>query len=301
VPSAGLRWLVRGAPAKLAESQSFRPALDVLFSEQRLRASAKANGFAFETLTRAVIAGFDLGTLYLVELPEPTAETARERFAARQIHQASKRTPDPNIVVLSGISDGVPVGLVTLDDRALAYGVGDPTLWRVVEAYARGRLHAKRAFEGVALAGQQSETDGAFLAAHVPGPFDERWQQAAGGLLQVATSLSAKLTPTGPEHALLQLVVHGDFKDSNAAERLRSAYMSVAGSSTGALLGLAGALEARAELSPNADRVILAVPLQTTEIAKGARAAANADLTEIFGLPKASRVDDTPTLAPESR
>jgi hypothetical protein len=75
----------------------------------------------------------------------------------------------------------------------------------------------------------------------------------------------------------------------------------VAGSSTGVLLGLARALEAKAELSANGDRVTLAVPLPITEIAKGARAAANADLTEIFGLPKASRVDDTPTLAPDSR
>jgi hypothetical protein len=301
VPSAGLRWLVRGSPAKLAENQSFRPALDVLFSKERLRASAKANGFALETLSRGVIAGFDLGTLYLVELPGPTAEKARVRFEARQIHQASRRAPDPNIVVLSGINEGVPVGLVTLDERVLAYGVGDPILWRVVEAYARGKLHAKRAFEGVALAGQQSETDGALVAAHVPGPFDERWHQAAGGLLQIATSLWAKLTPTGPEQALLQLAVHGDFEDSNAAERLRSAYMSVAGSSTGGLLGLANALDARAELSPNSDRVILTVPLPITAIAKGARAAANADLTEIFGLPKAPQVDETPTLAPDSR
>jgi hypothetical protein len=195
----------------------------------------------------------------------------------------------------------VPVGLVTLDDRVLAYGVGDPTLWRVVEAYARGKLRAKRAFEGVALVGQQTETDGSLIAAHVPGPFDERWHQAAGGLLQVATSLSAKLTPTAPEHALMELALHGDFNDSNAAERLRSAYMSVAGSSTGGLLGLASALDAKAELSPAGDRVTLAVPLPITQIAKGARAAANADLTELFGLPKASRVDGTPTLAPESR
>ena len=136
VPAAGLRWLIRGAPAKLAESQSFRPALDVLFSAERLRAVGRANGFALETLTRGVIAGFDLGTLYLAELPEASAAQARARFESRQIHEITKRVPDPNIVVLSGINDGVPVGLVTLDNRVVAYGVGDPTLWRVVEAYA---------------------------------------------------------------------------------------------------------------------------------------------------------------------
>jgi hypothetical protein len=301
VPAAGLRWLIRGAPAKLAESQSFRPALELLFSKERLRAVAQASGFALETLTRGVIAGFDLGTLYLAELPEPSAAKARARFEARQIHDVTKRQPDPNIIVLSGISDGAPVGLVTLDERVVAYGVGDPTLWRVVEAYARGKLHAKRAFEGAALAGQASETDAALIGAHVPGPFDERWHSAAGGLLEVATSLSAKLTPTTTSHALLQLTLHGDFEDSNAAERLRSTYMSVAGSSTGVLLGLANALDARAELSAENDRVSLAVPLPITDIARGARAATNADLAEIFGLSKRPGGDQTPTLAPDSR
>lgn len=301
VPAAGLRWLVTGSPAKLAENQSFRPALELLFSKERLRAAAKANGFALETLPRGLIAGFGLGTLYLAELPHPTAGSARERFESRQIHQPNKRIPDPNIVVLSGMNDGVPTGLVTLDDRVVAYGVGDPTLWRVVEAYARGKLHAKRAFEGAALAGQDRETEGALVAAHVPGPFDERWQGAAGGLLEVATSLSAKLTPTGPERGLLQLVLHGDFRDSNAAERLHATYMSVAASSTGTLLGLSGALDARAELSAEGDRVTLAVPLPLTEIARGARAATNADLTEIFRLSKPRAGDQTPTLAPDTR
>jgi hypothetical protein len=301
VPAAGLRWLVRGSPAKLAESQSFRPAVELLFSKERLRAAAQVNGFALESVTRGLIAGFELGTLYLAELPVSGAAQARARFEARQIHQPSKRVPDPNIVVLSGISEGVPVGLVTLDDRVVAYGVGDPTLWRVVEAYARGKLHAKRAFEGAALAGQASESEGAVLAAHVPGPFDERWQGAAGGLLEVATSLSARLTPTGPERALLQLILHGDFKDSNAAERLHATYMSVAGSSTGTLLGLSGALDARVELSAGSDRVTLSVPLPITEIAKGARAATNADLTEIFRLSGPRAGDPIPTLAPDSR
>ena len=192
VPAAGLRWLVRGSPAKLAESQSFRPALDALFSAERLRAVAQTTGFALETLPLGVIAGFDLGTLYLAELPTATAAEARARFEARQIHGATKRVPDPNIVVLSGLSEGVPVGLVTIDDRAVAYGVGDPLLWRVVEAYARGKLRAKTAFQSAALAGHDDDSRSYAISAHIPGPFTGRWENAAGGLLSVATSLSAK-------------------------------------------------------------------------------------------------------------
>lgn len=298
MPAAGLRWLVRGQPAKLAESQSFRPALEVLLTPERLRATAQATGFALETLPHALIAGFDLGTLYLAELPAPSAGKARERFLARQIHEPGQRTPDPNVVVLTGMNEGVPLGLVTIDDRVAAYAVGDPMLCRVVEAYARGKLKAKRAFQGAALEGLDAESAGSLIAAHVPGPFPERWQNAAGGLLSVATALSAKLTPTSAEHAVLELTLYGDFADSNAEERLRSTYMSVAGSSTGTLLGLQASLDVRTVTNARSDRVTLMVPLPLTEIAKGARAVTSGDLDDIFRLSPASSRVDTPTSSP---
>jgi hypothetical protein len=190
---------------------------------------------------------------------------------------------------------------VTIDDRVLAYGTGDPMLWRVVEAYARQKLKAKRAFEGAALLGQARESEGALIAAHVPGPFGERWQGAAGGLLSITTSLSARLSPSGPDRALLDIALHGDFADSNAAERLRSTYMSVASSSTGTLLGLSHALDALAVLSPENDRVSLRVALPLSDIAKGARAATTADLTEIFSVSPSDSKPLTPTSPPDVR
>jgi len=301
VPAAGLRWLVRGSPAKLAESQSFRPALDLLLSKERLRAVAQTTGFALEELPRGVIAGFDLGTLYLAELPKPSAAAARARFESRQIREPTQRRPDPNIVVLSGMTEGVPVGLVTLDDRVVVYGVGDPMLWRVVEAYARGRLKAKTAFQGAALSGVGSETESAIFSACVPGPFEERWANAIAGLLSISTALTVTLSPTKPEHALLELTLHGDFKDSNAAERLRSTYMSVASSSTGTLLGLNNALDARVVTNEANDRVVLVASLPLTEIAKGARAVTTGDLSEILRLSPSTPVSPAPTSSPDLR
>jgi hypothetical protein len=301
VPAAGLRWLIRGAPAKLAESQSFRPALDLLIPAERLRAVAQTTGFALETLPHGVIAGFDLGTLYLAELPTAGASEARARFAARQIRDVTTRSPDPNIVVLSGVNEGVPTGLVTIDNRVVAYGVGDPMLWRVVEAYARGKLRAKSAFHGAALAGQDVGSDAAPISVHVPGPFSERWQGAAGGLLAVATSLSARLLPTGPGQALLELSLQGDFGEVNAAERLQATYMSVAASSTGTLLGLNNALDARTISNEANDHIILRAPLKLTEIAKGARAATSADLDEIFRVTPGEPKLLAPTSAPDIR
>lgn len=301
VPAAGLRWLVRGSPAKLAESPSFSPALQQLSSAERLRAVARTTGFSLETLAHGVIAGFDWGTLYLAELPGATAESARARFEARQIRGVSARRPDPNIVVLSGVSEGIPIGLVTIDERVVAYGVGDPLLWRVVEAYARGKLKAKRAFEGAALAGLDSETTGAPVAAYVPGPFGERWQNAVGGLLAITTAVSAKLIPTQADHATLEVTLHGDFSGSSANERLRSTYMSVASSSTGALLGLDAALDVRTLTSPRADAVTLQVPLPITEVARRARAVTSGDLEEILGLSASRDTSATPTSSPNQR
>jgi hypothetical protein len=292
---------VRGSPAKLAESQSFHGALQLLLSKERLRAVAQTTGFALETLPRGVIAGFDLGTLYLAELPSATAREARAHFVARQIQEPTQRTPDPNVVVLTGMNEGQPIGLVTIDDRVVAYGVGDPMLCRVVEAYARGKLKAKTAFHGAALAGLDAETEGALLAAHVPGPFGERWQNAAGGLFSIATALSAKLTSTSPDHATLEVTLYGDFAGSNAAERLRSTYMSVASSSTGGLLGLGAALDARTMTNAQSDRVTLMVPLPLTEIAKGARAVTRGDLDDIFRLSPTNAGVLAPTSAPELR
>jgi hypothetical protein len=209
--------------------------------------------------------------------------------------------PDPNITVLTGISEGIPVGLVTIDDRVVVYAVGDPLLCRIVEAYARGKLKAKRAFQGAALLGLDAETASAPLAAHVPGPFPERWQNAAGGLLSIATALSAKLSPTSAGHALFELTLHGDFAGSSAAERLRSTYMSVASSSTGTLLGLDAALDARTVTNAQSDRVTLLVPLPLTEIAKGAHAVTNGDFVDLFRLPPARATDSAPTSSPELR
>ncbi len=301
VPAAGLRWLMRGSPAKLAENQSFRPALEALLTPERLRAVAQTTGFALETLPHGVIAGFDLGTLYLAELPSPTADQARARFVSRQIHEPGQRTPDPNVVVLTGMNEGVPVGLVTIDNRVVAYSVGDPMLGRVVEAYARGKLKAKRAFQGAALTGLDGESDSALLAAHVPGPFPERWQSAAGGLLSIATALTAKLTPRSAGHATLELTLHGDFAGSSAEERLRSTYMSVASSSTGTLLGLGAALDPRTVTNAQSDRVSLMVQLPLTDIARGAHAVTSGDVDDIFRLSPAGPRMSAPTSSPELR
>jgi hypothetical protein len=281
VPAAGLRWLVVISPAKLSENQSFRPALDILFSRARLHGYERSTGIELDRIEHAAIAGFDAATLYVARLPPNAAESVRARFEARQLRGANQRRPAPGLVVMTGASQGAPVGLATIDERVLAYSTGSLIYVRIAEAYALGKLKAKRAFEGAALSGLLLAEE-APIAAFVPGPVPEQWEHAAGGLLQVTTALTLRLWPKSKERGLAELTLHGDFTGAGATERLRAAYMSVAGSSTGALLGLASALDPRA--IEQGDRVTLRVPLSLTEIARGARAATSADVSEIVRL-----------------
>jgi hypothetical protein len=120
-------------------------------------------------------------------------------------------------------------------------------------------------------------------------------------LLSIATAVTAKLSASSADHATLEVVLHGDFSDANAAERLRSTYMSVASSSTGAALWLGSALDARAVTNLQNDRVALMVPLPITEIARGARAVTSGDLADILGVSSRVAPALAPTSAPESR
>ena len=120
-------------------------------------------------------------------------------------------------------------------------------------------------------------------------------------MLSIATSLSATLKPTGPGRAALELALNGDFAGANAAERLQATYMSVASSSTGSLLGLGTALDAKAVTNEANDHIVLTVPLRLTEIAQGAKAATSADLEEIFRLSPSPRKPLVPTSDPELR
>jgi hypothetical protein len=123
--------------------------------------------------------------------------------------------------------------------------------------------------------------------------------------LSVATALSAKLVPNGPERASLELAIDGDFGDGNAAERLQATYMSVAASSTGALLGLSHSLDAHTNANEANDHIVLRAQLELTNIARGARAATSADLDEIFRLspvtPSTQTAPLPPTSAPQLR
>ncbi len=191
VPAAGLRWLVQGSPAKLAESQSFRPGLDLLFTPERLRATAQTTGFALDTLARGVIAGFDLGTLYLAELPAATA--ARPEPALRRVRSTSRPSaaPIPTSSCSAGSAKACRSDSSPSTIESSAYAVGDPLLCRVVEAYARGKLKAKRAFEGACPRRARRRKQGrAAGGLPSPGRFRSVGKMAAGGLLSIATALS---------------------------------------------------------------------------------------------------------------
>ncbi len=203
-------------------------------------------------------------------------------------------------MVLTGVTDGMPTTLVDVDERVVAYAVGDPLLGKIVEAYARRRLKAQPAFQGAALRGlEPTSFDDAPVAAFAPGPFVGKWERGAGGLLAGATAISAFLYPKGVGRALLELDLQGDFGAGEAVERLRAAYAAIAASSTGTLLNLGANIDSR--VTAASDRLTLRVPLPLTEVARGARAATVADVDEIFRLSPTSEGQPDAPSSPDSR
>lgn len=283
VPAAGLRWMVVGQPRKLAKSESFGPPLEAIFQRERLEAFAMTSGVDLRTAPSALVAGFDLGTLYMAELAEPSAEQVRKLFEERLISGARVKQPHPELVSVTGVVGLTPETLVTVGKRTVAVSVGDPTPARIVEAFARRRLtRSPTALRGAALS-TLPDLQGAPVAFFAPGPFSESVQRAAGGLLETALAVGAAMHPLGPGRARLVIAISGDWASDPAlaAEHLRAVYRTLVQSSTGALLGL----DEQPEPRVHATRTLLTfeVDLDLARIARGIRAAVIADPWEIFG------------------
>jgi hypothetical protein len=67
VPAAGLRWLVSGSPRYFLQHPALAGTRERWLTAQRLNDFAQATAVDLRNTERALIAGFDLGTLYLVD------------------------------------------------------------------------------------------------------------------------------------------------------------------------------------------------------------------------------------------
>lgn len=285
VPAAGLRWLVLVRPNELAREESLMRSLARLFPKERLDAYAHASGVDLRELPTALGAGFDYGMLFLAD-SRGNERTVIERFERRLAGRGQLRRPHPRIHVLEGVIQETPRALICIDERLVGMAVGDPTLARIVEAYARRKLESPSALAGASLSTLPRDLGTAPLQLYVPGPLEDRWRTGVGGILGLSTGLGITARPQGDDALELRLAIAGEWGDRDPAPEtlLLAFWRELVESPLGRTLALdQPASEPVAAVS--AGILELRTSLQLSPFMDGLYAAVAADARELLRLP----------------
>ncbi|HYP18361.1 MAG TPA: hypothetical protein VEQ65_14210 [Opitutus sp.] len=273
-----------GSPARVAKSPAFTDATALLLPPERLHAFEQATAVDLRHVSEGVIAGFDLGHVYVFTPPSGAADRIFESFRATWVDAAADVRPHPALRRASGVAGKSPEMLVQIDGKLIAVAVRDLTLGRVVEAFARKKLaRSPSALRGASLSALTPPPADAVATFYVPGPFTGEWAQGARGLLADAVALSISVAPSGARSARFTVQVAGDLPPP-AADELSAAYVDIAQSSTGKLLGL-DQPKTPPQVHEREGRLLLDLELDLGPLARGLRAAVIADVWEIMGVP----------------
>jgi hypothetical protein len=293
VPAAGLGWMVQGQPRKISQNADLNAAVLGLVASERFDAYASATGVDLRTLPSALVAGFELGTLYLAELPTPHAHDAMGRFLERLGGRAVVEQPHPRVLRAAGTVDGIPHGFVAMDDRVVGISIADLTLSRIAAGFATGKLKKSvPALRGAALSTLPTVSADSLAEFYAPGPFDAEWARGARGVLGAALAARISAAPGSAGHVALTLVLSGTWEQDGqlAAETLRLAFSEFAESSTGKLFGFEQARNVSANFHPQ--YLTLAAELPLAPLVQGLRAAVMADVWEMLDLPSPGPVPE---------
>lgn len=283
VPAAGLRWMLLGNPRSIAQNPVFRDSLGLLLPPERLDAFAEGSGVDLRQVENGLIAGFDLGTLYLVQPPRGASSHVVALFRERIVSGEHHQFPHPELERVYGIIGTTPELLLRANDHFIAVATHDPTLGRVVEAFARSRLKSSPpALRGAALSTLSSPPADAVATFYAPGPFAGEWARGARGLLANALSARISLVPVPPDRVRFSVELAGDFPPSGADD-LAQAFRDLGTSPLGKLLGL-DQEDTPPSVHERAQRLVLDADLKVAPIARGLRAAVVSDVWEIMQL-----------------
>jgi hypothetical protein len=243
VPAAGLRWLVVGSPRELGAAPALEPLREAWLTEERRRAFTRATGIDLWQTERALAAGFELGTLYVADSTGWVAPPEK-LFAERLAGSERSDRPHPRIWRVAGVVGTRPETLVRVADELVAVAVGDPTLARVVELRARGRLERfAPALDGVSLGALPDDLRRTGpLTLYVPGPLEEDWVADGTSLLGNTQALALTLELAG-EHIALGVALAGHWRPERDLPRLLETWDAFARTSLGRELTLDRALE----------------------------------------------------------
>ncbi len=283
--------MLLGKPRELSDHHDLVQKLEPLLPKKRFDLYAQQTGIDLRQLNRALIAGFDLGTLYLAET-ESDLTAATQAFAERLVSGVELVEPHPRLKRISGVVGRTPQSLLSFEGKLVAVAVGDPTTVRIVEAFARGKLRrTKSIFEGAALRSFREFGTQAPLTFLAPGPFEGKWMYGAAGLLAAAQGVGISAAPTDRGSVTIRVAIDGPWEEENihAVARMREAWDGLAQSSTGRLFGLHEPASPPT-IATEHQRVALTVELELSPIIDGLHAAVSADVWEMLDL--------TPTSTP---
>ncbi len=283
VPAAGLRWMAVVRPKELLQDQTLRQGLEKLFPNQRLDGFAQNSGLDLRGLGVGCVAGFDLGTLYLAETTS-AVDSVQRAFLARLASDPVTKHPGPGVVHITGLIGLTPESFVGLSGRLVGVSVKDPTLTKIVGAFALERLKkSPSALFGAALSSLPKTLAIDPLQFYAPGPFSDEWAEGAHGLLgaSLAAGMAARINTPGFVDALI--VLAGDYgNDSQATvQRALETFQDLAQSGLGRILTLheAGVMP---EIQATPTEVTLRVRLPLQQLLDGLYAAVAANVWELL-------------------
>jgi len=298
-PAAGLRWLVDAHPAQIFRDSALKEALAGVLSADRMDAFVEVTGVDLRVLEEVVVAGYDLGTLYVTSLPAPDGGHVRARFEER-LTGAVVKHPRPALYRIAGTHGGEPRALVAFDDRVFALAVGDLTLARVAEAYAERRLKSPTALHGAALAELPAPPSDALAVLYAAGPFADSWAAASHGLLKTALALDLVLRSGAGTNLPVLLTAVGDWREGEASSQLEAAWGDLSGSQAGRLFGLDRAKNVNSVA--HLHQLTWSADLDIPQLTAGLRAATATNVSEMFDVhgsgPTGSPAQSSPDAQP---
>ncbi len=290
--SAGLSWVVRARPRKIAELPFLIPAIGRIVPEKNFDAFKLRTGLDPRQVPEVIMLRYGDALFgaeaQIVRHNADPAELER-RFFERLTDDAQRAEDRPDLVRVSGIIGKSEHAFARLGRDVVVYQErGEPQRGpaRIASLCALGKLpKTKRLLDGGTLEALLGRFGDAPLVAAALGPFDDEWKRAGRGLLEIATAVGAAARPTARENVGLALAIVADLGKSSgrASELMRAAWDDLAMSTMGHLLGLDRPIEAPI-VAADETIVTLAVEVEPGRLAEGLRALAETDLDAIMRL-----------------
>lgn len=290
--SAGLSWVVRARPRKIAALPFLIPAIGRIVPEKNFDAFKLRTGLDPRQVPEVLMLRYGDALMgaeaQIVRHNVDPAELER-RFFERLSKDAQRAEDRPDLVRVSGIIGKSEHSFARLGRDVVVYQQrGEPERGpaRIASLCALGKLpKTKRLLDGGPLESLLGRFGDAPLVAAALGPFDDEWKKAARGLLEIATGVGAAARPTARENIGLAFAILADLGNNSnrASELMKAAWDDLAMSTMGHLLGLDRPIEPPI-VAADAGVVTLAVEIEPGRLAEGLRALAENDLDAIMRM-----------------